>query len=151
MARAMTVAIRQMRPEDASAAADLTTQLGYPATETDVRRRYELIAERPDARVFVAQAGDRVVGWIHVQATHALESDTRAEIWGLVVGETARGTGVGRRLVDAAEEWAVSRGLRVMVLRSNQLRTGAKGFYEHLGYTITKTQNAFRKNLTTNT
>ena len=50
-------------------------------------------------------------------------------------------------LVEAAEEWAVVRGLGVMSLRSNQLRTDAHKFYEHLGYTVIKTQNAFRKSL----
>ena len=89
-----------------------------------------------------------IVGWVHVQATYLLECDARAEIWGLVVADKARGTGVGRRLVEAAEEWALMRGLGVMAVRSNNLRTEAQGFYEHLGYTVTKTQNAFRKNLT---
>ena len=147
MTDALTVAVRHMRPEDASSVAALTTQLGYPATEEEICRRYDLIKERSDACLFVAEAGDRVVGWIHVQATYLLECDTRAEIWGLVVSENARGSGVGRRLVEAAEEWAAMLGLAVMALRSNQLRTGARGFYEHLGYTVTKTQNAFRKNL----
>ena len=151
MAGTITVAVRQMQADDAASIAALTTELGYPATEEDIRRRYHLIDRSPDARVFVAEAGGQVVGWIHVQKTYALECDTRAEIWGLVVGETTRGAGLGRRLVEAAEEWAVTRGLGVMVLRSNQLRTGAKGFYEHLGYEVTKTQNAFRKNLTTKT
>jgi GNAT superfamily N-acetyltransferase len=63
------------------------------------------------------------------------------------VAHTARGTGVGRRLIEAAEEWAMARGLDVMGLRSNQVRTEARGFYEHLGYKVIKTQNAFRKNL----
>lgn len=148
MPDALTVAVRQMRAEDIAAVARLTTQLGYPATEDQTRRRYDLIKDRWDARLFVAQHADNgVVGWIHVQATYLLECDPRAEIWGLVVAESARGSGVGRRLVEAAEEWAVIRGLGVMVLRSNNLRTGAQGFYEHLGYTITKTQNAFRKSL----
>ena len=149
MAESMTVEIRQMRAEDTASVAALTTQLGYPATEDAIRRRYDLIKDRWDARLFVAQhAGNIIVGWIHVQATYLLECDARAEIWGLVVSETARGTGVGRRLVEAAEEWALMRGLDVIVLRSNYLRTEAQGFYEHLGYTVTKTQNAFRKNLT---
>jgi GNAT superfamily N-acetyltransferase len=65
-----------------------------------------------------------------------------------VVSETARGSGVGRRLVEAAEDWTLMRGFGVIVLRSNNLRTQAQGFYEHLGYTVTKTQNAFRKTLT---
>ena len=149
MADALTVGIRQMDAKDAGAVARLTTQLGYPATEDEIRRRYDLIKDRWDARVFVARSvGSVVVGWIHVQATYLLECDPRAEIWGLVVADSARGTGVGRRLVEAAEEWAVMRGLSVMALRSNRLRTEAQGFYEHLGYKVTKTQNAFRKSLT---
>ncbi len=149
MAESLTVEVRQMRPEDTSSVAALTTLLGYPATEDEIRRRYDLIKDRWDARLFVAQhAGNVIVGWIHVQATYLIECDARAEIWGLVVTDKARGTGVGRRLVEAAEEWALMRGLDVMVLRSNYLRIDAQGFYEHLGYTVTKTQNAFRKNLT---
>jgi ribosomal protein S18 acetylase RimI-like enzyme len=148
MADTLTVALRQMRAEDTAAVARLTTQLGYPATEDAIRRRYDLIKERWDARLFVAQAGSFIVGWIHVQATYLLECDPRAEIWGLVVADTACGTGVGRRLVEAAEEWALMRGLAVMAVRSNDRRTEAKGFYEHLGYEVTKTQSAFRKNLT---
>src|SRR5687768_10539013 len=135
MTDVMTVVVRQMRPEDAGAVADLTTQLGYASTEDEIRRRYDLIKDRWDARLFVAQhAGNAIVGWVHVQATYLLECDARAEIWGLVVSETARGSGVGRRLVEAAEDWALMRGLGVIVLRSNKLRTQAQGFYEHLGY-----------------
>ena len=148
MADTLTVALRQMRLEDTAAVARLTTQLGYPATEDEIRRRYDLIKDRWDARLLVGQqAGNLIVGWVHVQATYLLECDARAEIWGLVVADTARGTGVGRRLVEAAEEWALMRGLSVMAVRSNELRTEAKGFYEHLGYQVTKTQNAFRKHL----
>ena len=69
---------------------------------------------------------------------HLLECDARAEISGLVVGgNRARGTGVGRRLVEAAEEWALRAGAsRVMAGPLNQRRTEARGFYEHLGYKL---------------
>ena len=140
--------IRQMLPEDVAAVADLTCQLGYPTKEAEIKRRFDLIKERWDARLFVAKRPDRpIVGWIHVQATYLLESDPRAEIWGLVVSEGARGLGAGRALVEAAEQWAVRLKLDAVVVRANQMRAQAKGFYEHLGYEITKTQNAFRKTL----
>lgn len=137
-----------MLPDDAAAVADLTTQLGYPASESEIKRRYDFIKDRWDARLLVAQhAGLAIVGWTHVQATYLLESDPRAEIWGLIVSKTARGTGVGRKLLEAAEGWALMLGLGVVVVRSNHLRIEARAFYEHLGYKVTKTQNAFRKTL----
>jgi GNAT superfamily N-acetyltransferase len=140
--------IRQMQAADAGVVAALTSQLGYASTESDVRRRHNLIKDRMDARLIVGQRDEgRIVGWIHVQVVCLLESDPRAAIWGLVVSESARGTGVGRALVEAAEGWALSLGLDVMAVNSNVVREGARAFYEHLGYSIVKTQNAFRKKL----
>jgi GNAT superfamily N-acetyltransferase len=140
--------IRRMRPDDADAVASLTVQLGYAASSPEIRHRYDLIDDRPDARLFVAERADRaIVGWIHVQVMRMLESDPRAGIWGLVVAEAAQGTGVGRALVEAAEAWAVSLDLRVVAVQSNVARAQARGFYEHLGYKVIKTQNAFRKTL----
>ena len=140
--------IREMRSSDAGPVAVLTTELGYPATEADIARRYNRIKDKPEAQLFVAEdTQGNVVGWIHLQVTYLLESDPRAEIWGLVVSAKARGSGVGRRLVEAGEAWAVAQGLKVVVVRSNRVRVHAHGFYEHLGYIVTKTQNAFRKSL----
>jgi GNAT superfamily N-acetyltransferase len=142
------VIVRQMQADDIAAVADLTSQLGYPATESETKRRYDFIKDRWDARLLVAQHGERlVVGWVHVQAIYMLESNPRAEIWGLVVSEAARGTGAGRALVEAAEDWAVRLGLEMIAVRSNVAREHAKGFYEHLGYAIAKVQHAFRKSL----
>jgi GNAT superfamily N-acetyltransferase len=145
-------AIRQMSLEHAAAVANLTSQLGYPSTEADIKRRYALIDGRSDGRLIVAlDINATVVGWIHVQALSMLEADQRAEIWGLVVADTVRGAGVGRLLVEAAEEWALKRGLDMMGVRSNILRVEAHAFYEHLGYEVVKTQKAFRKLLKSKT
>ena len=142
------VTIRQMLAEDLAAVAALTTALGYPSSDSDIKRRFDLIKDRWDARLIVAHRQDRdVLGWIHVQATYMLEADARAAIWGLVVAESARRSGVGRLLIEAAEEWATMRGLNVMAVQSNTTRLEARAFYEHLGYEIVKTQNAFRKTL----
>jgi len=143
------IAVRQMRPEDAQAVADLSCQLGYPATAADVRQRFASIERHPDARVFVAQAPDPpIVGWIHIYGTYLLESDPYAEIGGLVVAEEARGQGVGGTLLAAAEKWAADLAYATVRVRSNVLRVQARGFYEHLGYEHIKTQNNFLKALT---
>ena len=46
--------IRQMQPGDAAEIADLTSQLGYPANESEIERRYDLIKDRRDAQLLVA-------------------------------------------------------------------------------------------------
>jgi GNAT superfamily N-acetyltransferase len=142
------VMIRPMRIGDAGAAANLATELGYPSSEAEVASRYQALQNRNDAQLLVAQdAQHEIIGWIHMQLTASLESGTRAEIWGLVVSEPARGNGVGRRLVEAGERWASSMGVNIVVVRSNTIRIDAHGFYEHLGYQVIKTQKAFRKQI----
>lgn len=72
--------------------------------------------------VLVADNGHR--GWIYL----------------LAVDECQRGTGLGRDLVRAAEEWLITRGqrkLRIMVRTENEQ---VRGFYEALGY---EDQNLF--------
>jgi GNAT superfamily N-acetyltransferase len=141
-------AVRPMAPEDAPSVAELTSHLGYPSSEADIKRRHDLIKDRSDSCLMVAQEiNGGVVGWIHVQAVCLLEADLRAEIWGLVVADSVRGSGAGRSLVEAAEQWALSRGLDIVAVRSNVSRHEAHAFYEHLGYEVVKTQKAFRKNL----
>jgi GNAT superfamily N-acetyltransferase len=63
------------------------------------------------------------------------------------VAEGRRVSGVGRRLVGAAEEWASGRGLSQVTLRSNVIRPESHAFYERVGYTRFKTQHTYRKTL----
>jgi hypothetical protein len=47
--------------------------------------------------------------------------------------------------MQAAETWTLEKGCSSVYLRSNVIRTGAHEFYKRLGYTIIKSQYAFRK------
>ena len=137
-----------MTEDDAEGVATLSTQLGYPSTAEDTLRRFRGIGDAPDARVWVAQAPDgAIVGWIHLFGNRLLESDPDIEIGGLVVHEDARGRGVGRALVSAAEDWARERGYTMVSVRSNVIRREAHEFYRGLGYEPTKSQFKFRKKL----
>lgn len=88
-----------------------------------------------------------VVGWIHAGEEELLESGRRCEIFGLVVDESARGQGVGRALVAAAEEWARLRGLSHVTVRSNIARDLSHPFYLREGYRRVKTQHVYQKTL----
>ena len=148
--------IRGMTASDVEAVAELCGQLGYPNTAAEVAARFDGLAARPPNAVLVAEddaqphgVGRRpaVLGWVHAQEELTLESGPWADLGGLVVRDTARGQGVGRQLLDAAERWAIDRGLPEMRVRSNVIRAEAHEFYRHLGYEVVKTQLNFCKAL----
>ena len=150
----LAVTIRQAAPADTASIARLACQLGYPSTETQVARRLQALQDTPDSAVLVAESGGAaaseagpLLGWIHVSVNRLVESDPDAEIRGLVVDEGSRSAGVGRRLVEAAESWALGRGFDTISVRSNVIRDRAHRFYERLGYERKKTQHKFRKRL----
>ncbi len=140
--------IRAARHEDAVRLAELCTQLGYPSTPQEVSSRFSKIDALPDQLILVAvDPSLAIVGWIHAFVYRVLESDPMVEIGGLVVDRQARNRGIGRALITAVEDWAISRKIEVVSLRSNSLRIEAHAFYHRLGYTVPKTQLVFRKNL----
>jgi GNAT superfamily N-acetyltransferase len=103
---------------------------------------------RTEEMVLVAElAPGQVIGWVHGSEHELLEIGRRCEILGLVVDERYRKRGVGRRLIAALEQWAVSRGLEQMSVRSNAVRSESHPFYESLGYARAKTQYSYRKQL----
>jgi GNAT superfamily N-acetyltransferase len=142
------VVVRPARPDDATAIALLSGQLGYPSTPEQVTARLRRVLPEEGHAVFVAEAEDgRVCGFAHVFGYHVVESDPRAEVSGLVVDAALHGRGIGKRLMQRVEDWARQRGYPVVSLRSNVVREQAHTFYEGLGYRCHKTQKAFRKDL----
>src|SRR4051794_17793543 len=103
--------IRQAKPGDAASLAELSGLLGYPVNCENMQGRLGQLDGRDDHVVFVAEAEGEIVGWIHGAEQHNLVSDGVAEICGLVVADGRRISGVGRRLVEAVEQWASARGL----------------------------------------
>jgi GNAT superfamily N-acetyltransferase len=142
------VTIRRARASDAARLAALSGELGYPVSVEDLADRLARLSARDADVIFVAAtAAGEVIGWLHGAEQELLESGRRCEILGLVVGEGARGRGVGRSLVEAVEAWARSRRLGRMTVRSNVARSDSHPFYERLGYARSKTQHAYRKTL----
>lgn len=140
--------VRRARGADAARIAELSGQLGYPATTRQMAERLKRAMRNRDNACLVACAQPaEVVGWIHVSITPLLEVERRAEVNGLVVDEHARSRGAGAALLAAAENWARRQGCRGMSVRSNVLRERAHAFYLRQGYEHYKTQKAFRKKL----
>jgi GNAT superfamily N-acetyltransferase len=140
--------IRAAKLNDAAAIADLSTELGYPTSAGQSLERLQAVLERDDHAVLVACPADSsVVGWVHVFVAHRIESDAFAELGGFVVAEQHRGGGIGRALLVAAKEWVVARGIAKLRVRSRSGRVEAHAFYERLGFTLSKEQHVYEKDV----
>jgi GNAT superfamily N-acetyltransferase len=146
MADGVSIRIRKARRGDAARIAQLSGELGYPASAEQIAARLRQLTPATRHAVFVAESpGAGLSGWVHVSTSHLLESDLRAEVNGLIVADGQRSAGAGAKLLRAAEEWAQRRGCKRMNVRSNVIRERAHKFYERNGYEHYKTQKAFRK------
>ena len=134
---------REAALSDAKDLAELSSQLGYPATEAEMARRLSRLLPMASHKVFVLEDEGRVLGWIHVTYVLTLEADPRAEIHGLVVRDGFRGQGVGKRLVVKAQEWGRQQGFPVLRVRTNAIRDEAHAFYEHLDFNLAKQQKVY--------
>jgi len=140
------IEIRKAHPEDAFALADLALQLGYKEEAGKVRDRLLLLLSKGHV-VFVAEAGAKIVGWVHGYLFSLLYQEPMGEIAALVVEKDYRKRGIGRLLVRAFEQWAKEKGCNGVFLRSNIKRVEAHKFYQAIGYDLVKTQHIFRKEL----
>lgn len=83
-------------------------------------------------------AGDAVVGWLWLRV-RPLGSEVEAFVFDVEVVEQARGRGLGRAAMLAAEEAARDLGADVVRLNVFGHNTAARGLYESLGYVATST------------
>jgi GNAT superfamily N-acetyltransferase len=141
------VKIRRAREGDAARIAELSGQLGYPATAREMAGRLKRVRKDANAACFVAEDKGEIFGWVHASVTDLLEVDRRAEINGLVVEEKTRSRRTGKYLLEAAENWAREKKCKGVSVRSNVLRERAHRFYEGNGYECYKVQKAFRKKI----
>lgn len=142
------ISIRLAHEDDVAMLASLSVELGYPSDGETMRERLRLVGTGVAGAVFVAvDSGGRVLGWTHVAPRLNLEEAPFAELAGLIVGDGARGGGVGAQLLHAAEDWARTHGYAKLRVRSNVVRERAHRFYRREGYLERKRQVVFDKPL----
>ena len=126
--------LRDAKPSDAPRVTELIHELGHEIDEKDVRKNLKALKKSGEIPI-LATLGDDVVGLIgvHLMVTvHRPRPVGRIPI--LIVAKDARKHGLGRMLVEAAEEWMRKQGCQLVEVTSNDSRAEAHAFYRHLGY-----------------
>jgi GNAT superfamily N-acetyltransferase len=134
-------AVRAARAEDLAPILSLLSQLS-DAMETPVEALPERVASNiqrfmqgPDHAVFVAERRGDVLGLISVDIRHTLLNPSPvALIDELVVAESARGMGVGRRLIVEAIRYARQQGCGELEVGTERGNTAAQEFYRECGF-----------------
>jgi len=126
--------IRNAKPSDAARVVELIHELGHEIDEKRVRKNLAALKKTSETPL-VATLGNQVVGMCGVGRRVVIHRPAPlGRITALVVTKDAQGHGIGRLLVDAAENWMRKEGCQLVEVTSNDRRTEAHAFYRHLGY-----------------
>ena|GEM_PF-158005 len=128
--------IREMDAKDVLSIVGLIRRdLGYDDIYSDVYDRVIRIYENENYKVFVADDGEKVIGFVGVMRGLAFELDGEyVRVIALAVSAEYRSKGVGSRLEERVEQYAGEIGANSIVLSSGLTRTRAHVFYGEKGY-----------------
>jgi ribosomal protein S18 acetylase RimI-like enzyme len=115
-----SVDIREFAPADLEQLLTLFRDAGWDAYTEDPERTQDAFTA-PGSTTLVAVQSDEIVGFIQVQSDAAIQAHLSA----LLVDESTRGQGLGRRLLRE--------GLRRAGGIQIDIRTRTEGYYERLG------------------
>src|SRR3954464_828209 len=130
------VSVRAAEFADAAVLASLMGELGYETRVAEMEMRLETILKDPRYVTLVAVAEGRICGMIGTFIHHSYEhNDPQGRILALVVSQQMRGRGVGRKLIDAAEQLFAERNIARVAVYTRLTREDAHEFYKQMGYT----------------
>ena len=147
----MTVNIRQAAQEDYSALCELFDEIdayhrdqlphlfkhpGGPARDLEY---FSWLVTDETVGFYVAEVGERLVGLVHALVKDAPEIPILvprryAIVDTLVVNSAYQQRGIGRKLMEAVQAWAIGKGATSIELSVYEFNQMAISFYEGLGY-----------------
>lgn len=140
----MSVQIRQAEPRDATRLVELARDVGAEPggwlitdgewrSVGEERRHLRRVRSSRHACVLVAELDHALVGRLSI-ARDSQPACAHVADLGLMVARHARRQGVGRALLEAAEQWARSAGVTKIELHVFPHNDAAIGLYEGAGY-----------------
>lgn len=142
----MEVKIRLAVPGDYEALARLNREsMGYDYPPEKAKEQLTKLLSDGRNGIFVAETAEKVVGYVHLADYDLLYADHMKNIMGIAVDPSCRRLGIGKKLLEAGEDWAKKTGADGVRLVSGETRTGAHAFYRSLGYEGSKMQLNLKK------
>lgn len=129
------IEIRACRTEDAAFVSALLGELGYMVSTEQAAEQLRRLADTGCDAIFLAATSDQVIGLLasHLcQMLHYAKPVMR--VTALVVDPRARRRGVGKLLMEHAEQIAAAAGCEFVELTSAMDRGEAHAFYRSIGY-----------------
>jgi len=125
--------IRRAAPADSAAVFDLARQFAtsfHPQLE-NFEQSFNLLLEQDDALLLVMDDADQLLGYLLGFDHHTLYANGRVSwVEELMVRPDRRRAGVGRDLMLQFEQWAATRGSKLVALATRR----AAPFYTAIGY-----------------
>jgi GNAT superfamily N-acetyltransferase len=126
--------IRDAKPSDAPRLTELIHELGHEIDEKRVRKNLEALKKLGELPLVVT-LDKTIVGMCGISKRIVVHRPAPlGRITALIVTKEAKRHGLGRMLVEAAEDWMRKGGCQLVEVTSNDRRAEAHAFYRHLGY-----------------
>lgn len=142
--------VRVLTAADIRGLCDLIAQwdLDAPPIPEQIAARLDRIRANLNAEVFVAVDGaDTPLGYLYVGERSFLATEPVAEIVSFLVDKNHRGTGIGKKLLARAQEWARSKGFSRIELSCRLELKESHHFYESMGFRRARQSDIFRMDI----
>lgn len=122
--------------------------LGYDVDLENVKKQIEKLTNDKKQHIIIGYEDEntrKIIGFVHAQMYESFYSELGLNILGLAVNLDFQGKGIGKKLMNKLEQYAVENSISFIRLNSALKREEAHKFYEHIGYTCDKVQKRFIK------
>ena len=133
------IIIREAKPTDVAALTELMNELGYDTTMDEMKTRFENIQKHNDYKTFIAVEDTEILGMVGLSKNFSYEQNgIYVRVLALVTRSSFRQKGIGKKLMDVAENWAKEIGAEKILLNcgNREERAIAQLFYKKIGYQI---------------
>jgi len=133
------ITIREAETTDVFALTELMNELGYDTTMDEMKTRFDNIRNHKDYKTFIATNDTEILGMVGLSKNYSYEQNgIYVRVLALITRRNFRKKGIGKKLMDVAENWARGIGAAKVLLNcgNREEREIAQLFYKKIGYQI---------------